>query len=64
MREGENDENPRSFSLIKPEPTDQDSKLKPKLSKAAKSGCRVSFSGDIKNLPGCDPVQPTLGEPA
>lgn len=64
MKEVRNNENARSFSLIKPESIDKDSKLKPKLSTAAKNGCEVSFSGDIWNLPGCDPVQPDLGEPA
>ena len=34
------------------------------LEQAAQSCCGVSFSGDIKNLPGRDPVQPALGEPA
>lgn len=58
MRKGKNDENPRSFSWIKPELKDQDSKLKLKLSKAAKRGCGVSFSGDNENLPERDPVQP------
>ena len=30
---------------------------------AAQRGCGVS-SGDIQNPPGCDPVQPALGDPA
>lgn len=31
---------------------------------AAQRGCGVSFSGDTENLPGHNPVQPVLGEPA
>jgi len=34
------------------------------LEQAAQGGCRVSFSGDVQNLPGQGPVQPTLGDPA
>lgn len=30
----------------------------------AQKGCGSSFTGDIKNLPGCDPGQSALGEPA
>ena len=31
---------------------------------AAQGGCGVSFSGDIQDLPGQGPVQPTVGDPA
>jgi len=31
---------------------------------AAQGGCGVSFSGDIQNLSGHDPVQPAVGDPA
>jgi len=31
---------------------------------AAQGGCGVSFSGDIQDPPGQDPVQPTVGDPA
>ncbi|PKU48374.1 hypothetical protein llap_1282 [Limosa lapponica baueri] len=34
------------------------------LEQAAQRGCRVIFSGDTQNPPGCVPVQPGLGEPA
>jgi len=34
------------------------------LAQAAQGGCGVSFSGDIPDPPGCDPVQPALGDPA
>lgn len=27
------------------------------------SGCGVSCSEDVQNLPGCNPVQPVTGEP-
>lgn len=64
MMEGENYENPRISHESHQKPTDQDSTLKPKLSKGAKSCWGISFSGDTQNLPGCDPVQPALGEPA
>lgn len=64
MMEGENYENPRISHESHQKPTDRDSTLKPKLSKGAKSGWGISFSGNIQNLPGCDPVQPALGEPA
>lgn len=32
------------------------------LEQASQRDCGV-FSGDTNNLPGCDPVQPVLGEP-
>ena len=31
------------------------------LQQTAQTGCRVSFSGDIQDLPGCSPPQPTVG---
>ena len=34
------------------------------LEQAAQGGCGVSFSGDIQDLPGQDPVQPAVGDPA
>ena len=34
------------------------------LAQAAQGGCGVSFSGDIPALPGQDPVQPAVGDPA
>ena len=34
------------------------------LEQAAQGGCGVSFSGDIQDLPGQGPVQPTVGDPA
>jgi len=34
------------------------------LEQAAQGGCRVSFSGDIQDLPGQGPLQPTVGDPA
>lgn len=34
------------------------------LEHSAVRKCGVSFSGDIQNLSGCDPLQPALGEPA
>ena len=34
------------------------------LAQAAQRGCGVSFSGDIQDPPGQDPVQPALGDPA
>ena len=33
------------------------------LEQAAQGGCGVSFSGDIQDPPGQDPVQPTVGDP-
>ena len=32
--------------------------------RAAQEGCRVSFSGDIRDPPGQGPVQPAVGDPA
>jgi len=32
------------------------------LEKAAQGGCGVSFSGDIQDLPGQGPLQPTVGD--
>ena len=34
------------------------------LEQAAQGGCGVSFSGDIQDPPGQDPVQPTVVDPA
>lgn len=34
------------------------------LEQSAMRECGVSFSGDVQNLSGCDPLQPALGEPA
>ena len=34
------------------------------LAQAAQRCCGVFFSGDIQKLPGRDPVQPALGDPA
>jgi len=34
------------------------------LAQAAPGGCGVSFSGDIQDPPGQDPVQPAVGDPA
>jgi len=34
------------------------------FTQAAQGGCGVSFSGDIQDPPGQDPVQPTVGDPA
>ena len=34
------------------------------LAQAAQGGCGVSFSGDIQDPPGQDPVQPAVGDPA
>jgi len=34
------------------------------LEQAAQGGCGVSFSGDIEDLPGQGPVQPTVDDPA
>ena len=34
------------------------------LEQAAQGGSGVSFSGDIQDLPGRGPVQPTVGDPA
>jgi len=34
------------------------------LAQAAQGGCGVSFSGDIQDLPGRGPLQPTVGDPA
>ena len=34
------------------------------LEQAAQGGCGASFSGDIPDPPGQDPVQPAVGDPA
>jgi len=34
------------------------------LEQAAQGGCRISFSGDIQDPPGQDPLQPAVGDPA
>ena len=34
------------------------------LAQAAQGGGGVSFSGDIQDLPGQDPLQPAVGDPA
>jgi len=34
------------------------------LEQADQRGCGVSFSGDIEDPPGQDPVQPAVGDPA
>ena len=34
------------------------------LEQAAQGGCGVSFSGDVQDLPGQGPVQPSVGDPA
>ena len=34
------------------------------LEQAAQGGGRVSFSGDIQDLPGQGPLQPAVGDPA
>jgi len=34
------------------------------LKQVAQRGCRFSFSGNIQDPPGQDPVQPALGDPA
>ena len=34
------------------------------LEQAAQGGCGVSFSGDIQDPPGRNPMQPAVGDPA
>jgi len=34
------------------------------LEQVAQGGCGLSFSRDIADPPGCDPVQPVLADPA
>ena len=50
-------------------PSEQEEELLPSegdgaLAQAAQGGCGVSFSGDIQDPPGQDPVQPAVGDPA